>query len=378
MSVYLVRSLLLSLFIAIFITVCFYFFRKDLKFGTLIKFRNAPHTWSASFTVKASQTSFADQGRAFTDAVKTNLAITSERFRRSGIKQEGRLINDSTYTISVNSINDTLAVCDLITSNTRLSFHEVYSIADMAGKFSGMELEAGSVLVHIFQPAQQYNGMQQYPGYIGTCSIEDSGKLRSFFSSEKIAARMPPDMQLMFGKQESNPSPSSKFLLVYAIRKNADPLSNKHINHVEPTRDETNKPALSFTFDAAGTIRWERMTERNVGKAIAMVINDKVIFAPTVIQKITGGNSVINMGSNTGPNSEAAHILSALLTSQELLLPVTITESRFTSHTIFPAEALSPLMNYVLAFCASFAISFCIIWFAFRPGKKAGASPTDP
>jgi preprotein translocase subunit SecD len=377
MSVYLVRSLLLSLFIAIFITVCYHLVRKDLKSGPVIKFRNAPPTWSASFTVKASPISFADQGNAFTDAVKTNLALTGERFRRSGIKYEGRLINDSTYTISVNRINDTLAVRDLVTSNTRLSFYEVYSINDLATTLSGIEPETASDLASIFLPAQPYQ-QNKYPGYIGTCSVQDSAKLQSFFSDEKISVRMPPDIQLMFGEQESNPSPASKFLYVYAIRKNADALSNKYINHVEPTRDETNKPALSFAFDAAGAKRWERMTERNVGKAIAMVINNKVIYAPTVIQKITGGNSLINMGSNTGPNSEAADILSVLLTSQELLLPVTITESRFTSSTIFPAEALSPVMNYVLAFCASFAISFCIIWFAFRPGKNAGASLTDP
>lgn len=377
MSVYLIRSLLLSLFIAIFITVCFYFLRKESKPAPAISFNSSPKAWSASITVHASRASFTDNQQAFKEALTANLSMTESRLRSAGFQSGTELKNDSTYIISVYSLTDTTAIHDLITSNTQLSFHEVYTLNELAPPLQEMPQD----LYTIFSPAQASEntaGFPRYPAYIGMCAAVDSGKLRSFFTDGKVLSKFPADIQFLFGEIDERISSPSPPLLFYAVRKKPNALSNKQIKHIESTYDQRNLPVLDFTFDDAGTERWEKMTEQNIGKPIAMCINEKVIYAPLVMQKITGGQCRIAMGSKHGPNPEATRILGVLLKSGPLLLPATITETRFTSLAPTPAKKLSPTMSYLLVFGVSLAISFCIIWFIFRPGKNAGANRTHP
>ncbi len=76
---------------------------------------------------------------------------------------------------------------------------------------------------------------------------------------------------------------------------------------IEDARQEfdqvTNEVAVSMEMNASGGRTWARMTEKNVGKPIAIVLDDIVYSAPNVIQKIDGGNSRITMGSG-GKNQQ--------------------------------------------------------------------------
>lgn len=53
------------------------------------------------------------------------------------------------------------------------------------------------------------------------------------------------------------------------------------------------KPMVSMEMNGAGSRRWEQITGDNVQSRIAIVLDDKVFSAPTVINKISGGNSQI-------------------------------------------------------------------------------------
>jgi preprotein translocase subunit SecD len=176
----------------------------------------------------------------------------------------------------------------------------------------------------------------------------------------------------MFSDIEQSKLGPEKYVYLYAIRWDSNALSNKYITKARAENDfATNKPSISFQFDAAGTKRWERMTERNIGKPIAMCINDKVISAPSVLAKIEGGSCILALGGNM----ETSRIIRVLLTSEDLLLPVQITTSTISEENLSPIEKLSPFTSYLVAFAAAFALSFCITWFIFKPGKKARANP---
>lgn len=369
MSVYLVRSLLLSFFIGIIVTVCYYFLKEELNVPQVVKFKKAVKTYSIEFTAQASGTSFTQQQQAFKDGLQKNIQVTSERLRAAKIAGKTRLKNDSSYTISVNGIKDTISVRDLVFSNGRLGFYEVYTLQDLVDQFKDLPTDLFSYL----SPAQPYQdafAKAAFPAHIGICKLEDSGRVRSFFSQPGNLSRFPADIQFMFGEPNTKTS-STPYVFFYAIRKNPDPLTNRYISSAEADYNESNQPTLNFMFNAAGTMRWERMTGKNIGKPIAICINDKVISAPTVISKISGGNSRLNISESM----EQCRIMAVLLTSEDLLLPARITKSRVSADLVFPTEALSPLMNYILAFCVSFGLSFCIIWFIFKPGKNARANP---
>ena len=55
----------------------------------------------------------------------------------------------------------------------------------------------------------------------------------------------------------------------------------------------TGKPQVSISFNKEGAGIFEKLTERNVGKEIAIFLDEAPIEIPTVQQKITGGNAVI-------------------------------------------------------------------------------------
>lgn len=71
-------------------------------------------------------------------------------------------------------------------------------------------------------------------------------------------------------------------------------LSGKHIKRAQVQFDpNTGLPIVGLTFNDEGAKLFEQITEANVGKQVAIFLDGGIISAPTVQQKITGGNAVI-------------------------------------------------------------------------------------
>lgn len=56
----------------------------------------------------------------------------------------------------------------------------------------------------------------------------------------------------------------------------------------------TNEPIASFRFNGRGTRRFAHVTEANIGKPFAIVLDDRVISAPVIREPITGGSGQIS------------------------------------------------------------------------------------
>jgi preprotein translocase subunit SecD len=84
------------------------------------------------------------------------------------------------------------------------------------------------------------------------------------------------------------------------------------------------EPYVSIEFDKKGARTFERVTGENVGKRLAIVLDNKVYSAPTIQEKIAGGKARI-----TGRFSmEEARDLAIVLRAGALPAPVTILEER--------------------------------------------------
>jgi SecD/SecF fusion protein len=184
-------------------------------------------------------------------------------------------------------------------------------------------------------------------------------------SDSAVSRKFPADVQFALGDLDHHLRLSAQYQLLYALKKNADPISNRNIAEAHAELEDEDRPFIAMTLDAAGTRRWEKMTEKNVGRAIAISINNKVIIAPQVAEPIVGGSSRISMSGE-----ENCRVVSVLLTSSELKLPVQIIQSQVKQEEKFSPKVLTGYINYILVFILSFAISFCVIWFVFKPGKK--------
>ena len=113
-------------------------------------------------------------------------------------------------------------------------------------------------------------------------------------------------------------------LLNMAVRRLGG-ISGDKLVKADPTFDpQTNEPAVTIQFDSEGGQRFARMTQQNVNKLFAIILDGQVISAPQIREPIFGGVSQIS-GSFT---TESANALSISLRSGALPVDLKIVEER--------------------------------------------------
>lgn len=96
-----------------------------------------------------------------------------------------------------------------------------------------------------------------------------------------------------------------------------------------------NQPVISFSFDREGAQRFSTLTSSNIGKMLAIVLDNKVISAPVINTPITAGNGVIE-GRFT---VSEAQDLALLLQAGSLPVPLTVV----AENTVGPSLGLQSI-----------------------------------
>ena len=86
----------------------------------------------------------------------------------------------------------------------------------------------------------------------------------------------------------------------------------------------TNEPVVSFRFNTSGARKFAQVTQQNVGRPFAIVLDNEVISAPVIREPITGGSGQIS-GSFT---VESANDLAVLLRAGALPARLAVVEER--------------------------------------------------
>lgn len=90
---------------------------------------------------------------------------------------------------------------------------------------------------------------------------------------------------------------------------------------------QSNEPVVSIRFDSQGARRFARVTQENVGKPFAMILDDKVLSAPNINEPILGGQAQIS-GNFT---VQSANDLAVQLRSGKLPVKLKVVEERTIS-----------------------------------------------
>ena len=108
-------------------------------------------------------------------------------------------------------------------------------------------------------------------------------------------------------------------------------LSGKQLKRAQVSFDQTtNAPQVSLQFNADGATLFEQITERNINKQVAIFLDDQILSAPNVQQKITGGEAVI-----TGQFAlEEVKQLVSLLNAGALDVPIKLIEQHTVGATL--------------------------------------------
>ena len=88
--------------------------------------------------------------------------------------------------------------------------------------------------------------------------------------------------------------------------------------------DQDGRPDIEITFNSAGARRFGRVTQENVGKPFAIILDDKILSAPNINEPILGGRAQIT-GNFT---VQSAHDLAVSLASGKLPVKLNVIEER--------------------------------------------------
>jgi preprotein translocase subunit SecD len=137
--------------------------------------------------------------------------------------------------------------------------------------------------------------------------------------SDLARGRVPPGTMRLPSDDETDAAGNPRY---YPIRKRVM-VSGDSLVDSQPTFQD-NQPVVSFRFDASGAKKFGHVTQENVGRRFAIILDGKVISAPVIREAIVGGSGIISGTFNT----ESAKELALLLRAGALPAPMNIIEER--------------------------------------------------
>lgn len=211
-------------------------------------------------------------------------------------------------------------------------------------------------LIQFAQPQQGKNGQTVFPAAIGYVRAIDTSKLNAFLRMDIAKSKFPSNMVLMYGKVDNDdPAIAKTVLQLYAIRtldNGQAELEGEHVAEAVQDYDDKGKVSIKMNMDKIGTNIWAKMTGKNVGKPIAIVLDNFVYSAPNVNEAITGGNSSIS-GSYT---VKEAQELADILKSGKLTATAKIVQDQVIGPTLGKAALKGGAMSFLISFIVIFAL----------------------
>jgi len=163
--------------------------------------------------------------------------------------------------------------------------------------------------------------------------------------SSAAAALEPPVSVTIQGKVYKQASPN--IINVSGTHFKKTNLTGSDIQSTSVAFSQNNgKPEVQLVFTTAGTKKFADITQRLVGKRLAIVLDNQIIEAPTVNQAIVGGNAVIEGGFTT----DTAGQLSTELNAGALPVPLSILSSSIIEPTLGSISLIKSLFAGGLGF----------------------------
>ena len=158
-------------------------------------------------------------------------------------------------------------------------------------------------------------------------------------------------LHLCWGATPSDMVNSKNVYELYALKKTGTngraPLEGDVIVDAKDEFDHvTGRPCVSMSMNSDGARRWATLTKANVGKAIAIVLDDAVYSAPRVNGEISGGNSQITGNFTVETTKDLANTLK----SGRMPAPARIVQEEVVGPTLGAQSIKQGIMSFIVAF----------------------------
>jgi len=188
---------------------------------------------------------------------------------------------------------------------------------------------------------------------------KDTAQLNKYLALDVVKNAFPKDLKFYYGiaDKETSEKAKEKLVILYAIKKRTGSdlprLGGENIIDTRQDYDQlSGQPDVQMTMNAIGARAWEMLTGDNVGKPIAIVLDDIVYSAPAPSEKIAGGRSNI-----TGSFSvEEAQDLANILKTGKLPAPAKIVQEQVVGPTLGKESVNGGLMSFMIAFGVIFIL----------------------
>jgi SecD/SecF fusion protein len=183
---------------------------------------------------------------------------------------------------------------------------------------------------------------------IGAAFVKDTARINRIFEMEQIRNKLPREFKPLWSIKPVDKD--GKVLQLIAIRMpsrdHMAPLDGSAVVDARKQKGQfSDNWEISMSMNAEGAHTWKRLTHDNVGKGIAIVLDDFVYSYPNVEGEIAGGNSNIT-GNFT---IEEADDLANILKVGKLPAPARIVEDTVVGPTLGKEAINSGLLSFVIA-----------------------------
>ncbi len=180
---------------------------------------------------------------------------------------------------------------------------------------------------------------------VGYARAADTSRINTILNNPQIASLFPRDLKFMWGVK---PNAQNIFEL-YAMKaiKGKAALDGSAVSDASGNYQQNNSTAeVSMSMNADGAKAWANITRDNIGKYIAITLDNYVYSAPVVRGEITGGNSSISGNFTITEAKDLANVLK----SGKLRAPARIVQESVVGPSLGQESINAGMTSFAIAF----------------------------
>jgi SecD/SecF fusion protein len=207
---------------------------------------------------------------------------------------------------------------------------------------------------------------------VGYALARDTADIDKVIYSDVASTVLPAECKLRWGAKPEDfggENTRGDVFALYALKitepNGRAPLEGDVITSSKDDFDQMGHPSVSMQMNSDGARRWSQITKQNIGRAVAIVLDDAVYSAPRILTQIDGGNSQIT-GSFT---IEDTKDLANTLNSGKMPAPTRIVQEEVVGPSLGAQSIKQGVMSFIVAFVL--LMIYMIMLYGWIPGLLA-------
>ena len=274
-------------------------------------------------------------------------------------------------TTATEATADTTAVAEAAADTTKAAAADLAAkLAKKDDKVKDAKAKAEALkqnpLFAVFQPVPQ--GL----AIVGYANARDTADVNKVIYSQIAATVLPAECKLRWGaKAEDFGGENAKgdVFALYALKvtepNGRAPLEGDVITSSKDDFDQMGHPSVSMQMNSDGARRWSQITKQNIGRGVAIVLDDAVYSAPRILTQIDGGNSQITGNFTIEDTKDLANTLN----SGKMPAPTRIVQEEVVGPSLGAQSIKQGVISFIVAFVL--LMIYMIMLYGFIPGIMA-------